>query len=36
LRAAGANGHVEQVLTMTKVDQIVGLHPTTVAAAAGF
>ena len=36
LRLAGANGHVEQVLKMTRVDQIVGLHPTTVAAATGF
>ncbi|MGA2235122.1 MAG: STAS domain-containing protein [Terriglobales bacterium] len=36
LRAAGATEHVEQVLKMTKVDQIVGLHPTTVAAAACF
>jgi anti-sigma B factor antagonist len=36
LRGAGASGHVEQVLKMTKVDQIVSLHPTTVAAAAGF
>ncbi len=36
LRVAGANGHVEQVLKMTNVDQIVGLHPTAAAAAAGF
>jgi len=36
LRLAGANGHVEQALKMTHVDQIVGLHPTTVAAATGF
>jgi anti-sigma B factor antagonist len=36
LRVAGANGHVEQLLKMTSVDQIVGLHPTTVAAAASF
>jgi anti-sigma B factor antagonist len=36
LRAAGATGHVEQVLKMTNVDQIVGLHPTAGAAAAGF
>ena len=36
LRVAGANGHVEQVLRMTNVDQIVILHPTTAAAAAGF
>lgn len=36
LRVAGASGHVEQVLKMTNVDQIVGMHPTTAAAAAGF
>jgi anti-anti-sigma regulatory factor len=36
LRLAGANGHVEQALKMTHIDQIVGLHPTTVAAATGF
>ena len=36
LRLAGANGHVEQVLKMTHVDQILALHPTTVAAAACF
>jgi len=36
LRVAGANGHVEQVLKMTNVDQIVALHPTAAAAAAGF
>jgi anti-sigma B factor antagonist len=36
LRVAGANEHVEQILRMTNVDQIVGLHPTTVAAATGF
>jgi len=36
LRVAGAAAHVEQVLKMTNVDQIVRLHPTTVAAAAGF
>ena len=36
LRVAGAAGHVEQVLKMTNVDQIVGLHPTTVAAAESF
>jgi anti-sigma B factor antagonist len=36
LRVAGANEHVEQLLKMTNVDQIVGLHPTTVAAVAGF
>ena len=36
LRVAGATGHVEQVLRMTNVHQILGLHPTTVAAAASF
>jgi len=36
LRVAGAAGHVEQVLKMTNVDQIVRLHSTTAAAAAGF
>ena len=33
---AGATGHVEQVLKMTNVHQILGLHPTAVAAAASF
>jgi anti-sigma B factor antagonist len=28
LRLAGATAHVEEVLKMTSVDQIVGLHPT--------
>ena len=36
LRVAGATGHVEHVLKMTNVDQILRLHPTTVAAATGF
>ena len=36
LRVAGASGHVEQLLKMTNVDQIVGLHPTIIAAADGF
>lgn len=36
LRVAGATGHVEQVLKLTNVDQIVRLHPTTVAASEGF
>jgi anti-sigma B factor antagonist len=36
LRVAGANEHVENLLRMTAVDHIVGLHPTTVAAASGF
>src|SRR5271155_1258259 len=35
LRVAGATAHVEDVLKMTNVDQIVVLHPT-AAAAAGF
>jgi anti-sigma B factor antagonist len=36
LRVAGATTHVEEVLKMTNVDQIVVLHPTTAAAATGF
>jgi anti-sigma B factor antagonist len=36
LRVAAASAHVEEVLKMTNLDQIVGLHPTTAAAAAGF
>jgi len=36
LRLAGATAHVEEVLKMTSVDQIVGLHPTAGAAATGF
>ena len=36
LRVAGATGHVEQVLKMTNVHQVIGLHPTTVAAASSF
>jgi|SRR5271168_3950570 len=36
LRVAGATAHVGEVLKMTNVDQIVVLHPTTEAAAAGF
>ncbi len=36
LRVAGASAHVEDVLKMTNVDQIVVLHPTTVAAASNF
>jgi anti-sigma B factor antagonist len=36
LRVAGANPHIEEVLKMTNVDQIVGLHSTTAAAATGF
>ena len=36
LRVAGASQHVEHILKMTNVDQIVGLHPSATAAAAGF
>jgi anti-sigma B factor antagonist len=36
LRVAGANPHVDQILRMTNVDQIVPLHPTADAAAAQF
>ena len=36
LRIAGATAHVEEVLKMTNIDQIVVLHPTTAAAAASF
>jgi anti-sigma B factor antagonist len=36
LRVAGATGHVEHVLKMTNVHQILELHPTAVAAAASF
>ncbi|HUO25675.1 MAG TPA: STAS domain-containing protein [Candidatus Aquilonibacter sp.] len=36
LRIAGASDHVQHVLKMTNVDQIVGLHPTAAAAAAAF
>jgi len=36
LRVAGARAHVEEVLRMTNVGQIVVLYPTTAAAAAGF
>jgi len=36
LRVAGASGHVEQVLKMTSVDHILGLHATTGAAAESF
>ena len=36
LRVAAANQHVEQLLRMTNVHQIVGLHPTRAAAAATF
>jgi anti-sigma B factor antagonist len=36
VRVAGAAGHVEQVLKMTNVHQVLGLHPTTAAAAASF
>jgi anti-sigma B factor antagonist len=36
LRLAGAAGHVEEVLKMTNVNRILGLHPTTETAAASF
>lgn len=36
LRIAGASSHVEEVLKMTNIDQIVMLHPTTTAAATNF
>jgi anti-anti-sigma factor len=36
LRVAGANPHVEQLLKLTQVDQIVGLHSTVVSAVTGF
>ena len=36
LRVAGASAHVEDVLKMTNVNQIVVLHPTAVAAATNF
>jgi len=36
LRVAGATAHVEEVLKITNVNQIVVLHPTTAAAAASF
>jgi len=36
LRVAGASGMVDQILKVTKVDQIVGFYPTTDAAAQGF
>ena len=36
LRVAGASAHVEHILKMTNVDQIVGLHPSAAAAAIGF
>jgi len=36
LRLAAANEHIEQLLKMTNVDRIVGLHRTTAAAAAEF
>jgi len=36
LRVAGAKGHVEQVLRMTSMHQILGLHPTSGDAADSF
>jgi anti-sigma B factor antagonist len=36
LRVAGASEHVEHILKVTNIDQIVSLHPNTNAAATGF
>jgi anti-anti-sigma factor len=36
LRVAGTKRHVDQVLRLTNVHQLVGLHPTTVEAAQDF
>ena len=36
VRVAAANQHVEKLLSMTSVNQIVHLHPTIGAAASGF
>lgn len=36
LRLVCSQGHVEQVLKMTNVDKVVEVHPTAIAAAAGF
>ena len=36
LRVAGASEHVEHILRMTNVHQIIGLHSSTDAAASGF
>lgn len=36
LRVAGAKGHVEEVLKMTNVDKVIGLHPSVEAAAESF
>lgn len=36
LRVACAKGHVEEVLKMTNVDKVVGLHPSIEAATASF
>jgi len=36
LRISGAAGHVEQVLKMTNVDRILGVHPTIAAASESF
>ena len=36
LRVSGATEHVDNILKLTNVDKIVGLHATTTAAAAGF
>ena len=36
LRVVCSQGHVEDVLKMTNVDKVVEIHPTAIAAAAGF
>jgi anti-sigma B factor antagonist len=36
LRVGGASAHVEEVLRMTNIDQLVALHPSAEKAAAGF
>lgn len=36
LRVAGAKGHVDEVLRLTNVHELLGVHPTTGAAAEGF
>ena len=36
LRVACPEGHVEQVLKLTNIDKVISLHPSTLAAAAGF
>jgi anti-anti-sigma factor len=36
LRVAGAKGHVEEVLRLTNVHQLIGVHTSTIAAAESF